>query len=213
MEEIRLVFNQIWVWCLLGLLSACASEEVSLTPAQELYTTYEAMPPVDTLHIGLDSITSGTAISFNSFLAAIDSNLLEDFIYEIDSIDGSLYALYKVSLGAKYDLCLLELRQHWFQFRYGLLFEKDRQSFTALQPLAYFYGGEGGQVFSESWLIHQETLITSEVERSIRWTPEGETQESIQTSLSAKRWSSARFRTVPVPDSTYWREKATFFQY
>jgi len=207
MEATRLVFKSLWILGWLGVFSACTPGEESASAAQDLYATFEQLAPSDTLHVGLDSMASGKVLDFEGFFAAVDSSLLEDMIYEVDSTDGSLRALWKVALDEDYDLCLLELRQNWFQFRYGLVYATEARQFIHLEPMAYFYGGEGGQLFSESWLLNQRLLISRESERAIRWTVEGETQESIRSSLSAQTWSSSQFRELAVPDSVFWMQK------
>lgn len=212
MVGIQLGFKSIFPGVLLVLLGACTPTKEPASAAEELYAIFKELAPPDTLHIDLDSLSSGIAheVSFGLLFAAIDSALLQSFIYEPDSIGTGLQALWKLSLDEEHDLCILEMRQHWFQFRYGLVYAKASRQFIHLEPLAYFYGGEGGQLFSESWLLNRQILISREIERTLRWTAEEAGEESIRSSLSATKWATSEFRQLPVPDSLYWAQQEPF---
>lgn len=212
MEEIRLVFKWVWSVLLLSLLWACSIGEVIEAPAGKLYASFDQRNPRDTLPIGLDSLSSGikTTVEVRDLLRAVDSALLQQLIYEVDSLDSELWAYWKLPLGEDFELCLLGIDQHWFRFRYGLLYAKETRTFIDLIPLAYFYGGEGGQVFSESWLLQQKTIISRESERSLRMGDSGEMEEIISSSLSAQEWSPPRFAGTVVPDSSYWAGKEPY---
>lgn len=206
MEEIRLVFKRIsWLGCL-SFIMACSPAKEKISPAQQFYVAFQELPKQDTVYIGLDSVsmTTAKAVPFQRFFAATDAILQQNLIYQPDTLDGGLRALWKIPLKEGYDLCLMELRQAWFQFRYGLIYNRTDQQFIQLEPIAYFYGGDGGQVFGESWLINQQTLISRETERSLQWTENNEPEELISCQVSGQIWSATEFKTSTVSDSLYW---------
>lgn len=213
MEGIRLVFRCIWWLGCLNFVMACSPAEEDASPAQQFYAAFQEVLWEDTLYIGLDSVPKlpKKEVSFQLFFAATDSAFRQKLIYEPDTLDGAIRTVWKIPLMEGYDLCLLELRQAWFQFRYGLVYDKSSRRFIQIEPLAYFYGGDGGQVFSESWLLNQQTLISRETERSLQWTDKGEPEEIISRQVSGQIWSAPEFKTTTVSDSLYWMQRAPLF--
>lgn len=209
MVAIQLDFNSVFLGMFLVLLGACSPAQESLSPAEELYASFNEGPVRDTLHLGPDSTGRDMAgnITFASFFEGVDSSLIEALMYAPDTLDGIIRAQWKLPLDNNFDLCLLEIRQAWFQFKYGLVYDQEVHQFIQLEPLAYFYGGDGGQIRAETWLLPRNILISRQLERALRWTETGETDEEITYRLSGQVWSPPEFRTIAVSDSLFWMQK------
>jgi hypothetical protein len=188
---------------------ACHTEPEPSTPPQYLYAKFQAITAADTLHIGLDSTAgkSGEDISATLFLAAIDSSLFADMIYEPDTFDFQAQAHWKVPLDKNYDACLLGMQQAWFKFKYLLIYSKSSKSFVDLLPAAYLFGGDGGQIVSESWIFDlktKPTVVSPIQEHYMRWLdPDAEEPQIIDSKdISLLQWSDGTFEDVPIRDSS-----------
>lgn len=208
-------FNKIFYpIALLLFLSACQSQEESLTDAQKLYAYFPAIPSVDTLKIALDSLPldSNAQIPAPLFWAAIDSSFYDAFLYEPDTFDFQAIASWKVSLNENQDACLISMQQGWFQFKYLLVYSKLRDQFIGIEPVAFLYGGDGGQIICKSWIFDlksQPTIAIRQLERHIQWseTDPEEMEEVKYNQVEIKQWSQDQFRKIPVQDSSYWIQK------
>ncbi len=181
------------------------------TPAEELYADFQSIAPLDTLPIPLDTVgaDTGRAISPQHFLAALDSILIETMIYEPDTFDFQGRAYWKIPLDEETEACLLDIKQGWFKFKYLLLYSKSTKSFVNLIPAAYFYGGDGGQILSESYLFDLNTtptLFTSYYEHYLRLSS-NEPENIERRSMGLRQWSGGAFQEVPVRDSSVWQAR------
>lgn len=64
---------------------------------------------------------------------------------------------------------LVEMRQNWYRHLSLFIFDEKTQAFTERETVAEFYGGEGGQILTGSWLTDfdgdgDKDLIRREIE-------------------------------------------------
>lgn len=208
------VYSFSSIGLLLLLLGACLQVSSPDSPASDLYAKFQYLPAADTIHIALDTIVegAGTTIAAASFLAALDSALLASMIYEPDTFDFRAQALWKTTLDEEYDACLLNLRQAWFQFKYLLIYSKFSESFVDLLPVAYLFGGEGGQILMESWMFDFNTrpaIISSQLERSMHWSETHPEEPILQenNTVGQWQWSNGEFMEYPVRDTAAYLQR------
>lgn len=191
----------------------CQARPEQPTPAQDLYANFQPITSSDTLLVGLDSIAgeSSRVIPAKLFLAAIDSMLIAEMIYEPDTFDFRGRAYWKLDLDENFAACLIGIQQVWFHFKYLLIYSKPAESFVGLIPLAYLYGGDGGQIMCESrifGLSAQPIIVTGYQEHYIRWVETNPDEPEVidLKSVGLRQWAPGGFQEVPVRDSSKWLE-------
>jgi hypothetical protein len=164
----------------------------------------------DTIHVSPDSVEQQQAenIPLSDFFAALDSSLLNQFIYPPDTLDMQVYGHWRLPIDETFDACLLEVQQSWFVFKYLLMYSNAAQQFTDLLLAAQFYGGEGGQVRIESWLFdwgdEDTPQILSRISEHALIMSEGEMKDTYEESVELRQWQQGAFQEMPVQDSNRW---------
>lgn len=211
MESVKMRYLKIafWVAGIGGFCTHCTTTDYS--PANQFYESFQFFNPQDTLKIGLDTIwvDTGRTISPLLFLAALDSNLLDEMIYPPEYMDFKVKAYWKIKLDAQTEFCLFGFEEHWFKFKYGLIYSRETKMFEEIMPVAYFYGGEGGQVVMESLLINNAnspTLFGGFYERNISLSDMDSDGMKVmeKRQMELKRWQHQEFVQVAVKDSSKW---------
>jgi len=189
---------------------ACQARPEPPTPAQDLYANFQPVASSDTLLVGLDSVAgeSSRAIPADLFLAAIDSVLIAEMIYA-DTFDFHGRAYWKLGLDENFEACLIGIQQVWFHFKYLLIYSKPTESFVGLIPVAYLYGGDGGQIMCESRIFDlaaRPVIVTGYQEHHIRWngTNPDEPEVIDLKSVGIRQWAPGGFQEIPVRDSSKW---------
>lgn len=164
----------------------------------------------DTVYVNLDEASVGSVqpIPFSDFSGAVDASVLKSFVYPPDSSESRLFGHWQAPIDDHYHAYLLEIQQSWFKFKYLLVYSKGQQEFTSLVPVAYFYGGDGGQIRTESRLFGWEngrspTLLVRSSEHALRMTDD-DVQDVYHESVTRLEWRSGRFQEVSVQDSSRW---------
>ena len=190
---------------------SCKARPEPPTPAQELYANFQPVAPSDTLLVGLDSVAGehSREIPARLLLAAIDSALIAEMLYEPDTFDFRGRAYWKLGLDENFEACLIGIQQVWFHFKYLLIYSKHAESFVGLIPVAYLYGGDGGQILCESRVLDlaaRPVIVTGYQEHHIRWneTNPDEPEAIDLKSVGLRQWAPGGFQEIPVQDSSKW---------
>lgn len=188
------------------------------TSAQQLYTQFRPWTnATDTIPMQLDSILfdSSQTVSPQLFIAALDSALIESMYYEPDTFDFRAQAYWAIPLDEDRDACLLDLGQLWFKFKYLLIYSKSAQQFVGIEPAAYFYGGDGGQITRESWLFNLSTtptLFSGYLEHYLKYVEEQDDMVSTTSKkVGLQQWTDSTFQTIPLQDSAFWLRKYVLY--
>lgn len=183
--------------------------ETSETSALLAYFT--PMTPADTLNLSLGNVPIPTEqeVPVPVLYGALDSALFYQMGYMQDTAAMKALAHVLFPLDAEHDAALLELQEGWFAFKYLLLFDKRANQFTHVTPVCEFYGGDGGQIRSESWLFFEDPprLLTRFSERWLQMGTEGDPddiQEKFHETAYLQEWLGVEWREVPVLDSSQW---------
>lgn len=190
---------------------ACQARPEPPTPAQDLYANFQAVASSDTLFVGLDSVAgdSGRAIPAGLLLVAIDSVLIAEMLYEPDTFDFHGRAYWKLGLDENFEACLIGIQQVWFRFKYLLIYSKITENFVGLIPVAYLYGGDGGQIICESRIFDlaaRPVIVTGYQEHHIRWNDTNPDEPEVidLKSVGIRQWAPGGFQEIPVRDSSKW---------
>lgn len=188
-------------------LAACHSAEKT-TGSQALYAYFDETALPDTLRFecrdGEDQ-PSGDTIPNALFFTALDTAWLHEIDYVADSSMATVFAQGRFSLTPDVDACLVDIREAWFKHQSILLFDKKKKTFTGRVTVAEWYGGDGGQTLTGSWLLdhdgdRQKDLIRREIDHWIKPSEE-EIVEMTAERAALLRWDGTRFVEVPVTDS------------
>lgn len=165
--------------------------------------------PGDTLFVANDqSILYGDTIPNELLWAELDSVLLAQIAYGPDL--GSLVA---VARGywpedSLHRACLMQVEQYWWKFQYALIFDLDKDAFSGVQPLSEFYGGDGGQIATVSWVFDRDgdgdrDIVTRSSEHFLEMLnmDEGEVKEHTTEEVYLWDWNGSGFEPVSKVDS------------
>jgi CHAT domain-containing protein len=138
---------------LVFLFAAC--QQSPKTPA--LYASFHPVNNSDTLRLELPSDeepeTPGDTIPNALFFSSLDTTWLRAIEHIADSSEATVVGRGRFPLSDGFDACLVDLRQFWFKHQSLLVFDKNKNVFTDLVTVAEWYGGEGGQILTGSWLF------------------------------------------------------------
>lgn len=185
----------------LAAFSACQNRVGDAHSEPKLLSWFSINPTTDTLHFEVkpeagDSLTN---IIPNSVLFfSIDTALQRKFEQVLDTSEMVVAGKDRVVLNEDFDACLLDIHQFWFRYKMLLLFDKKHNSFTDLVTVAEWYGGDGGQILTGSWLFDydgdgQKDLVLRQIEHSMHVTEDGEPQESNTENASLLLWKNGKF--------------------
>lgn len=185
----------------------------SCTPKHSADFTLASQFPLttmrDTLHLELsdDAVSAqlGDTLAQALFFQTLDT-LLQPIDYLADSSSCTAIALQRFELNQQYDACLVQINQFWFKHQSILLFDKAQQKFTQRTTVAEWYGGDGGQILTGSWLFDYDQdgdkdLVRRVIEHSSMPNEEGGIEEKMAESAELLLWQKNAWVKVPVKDS------------
>lgn len=188
------------------LLSAC-HEPVS-KQSKSLSDYFKEMPAADTMRFELpenEELTAGDTIPNGLFFSQLETHLMNDVNYLDDSDELKVIGRFRFPLTENVEAWLVEMHQHWFKNQSLFLFDKTKKAFTERQTVAEFYGGDGGQILTGSWLLDvdgdgRKDLVRREIEHWLLL--DGEEPRDTTTARAALLlWKNERFEPVQVQDS------------
>jgi len=193
-----------------GCHSGNSNIPVSIPPA--LLSYFTPVSPSDTLHFFFEndpSPSNAKEIPLPILYEALDSTLHREIGYDSEGTEITAWAHNLFPIDEHYDAALLEIQEFWYEFKYLLLFSKASNQFTGIIPVNEFYGGDGGQIRSESWLFFENTpkLLTRFSEHYLDMSAVGaggDPKDLYAESVRLQEWQGSDFIDVPVRDSSRW---------
>lgn len=180
-----------------------------------LAAQFPLAPLQDTLHLEFpDEDTSAQlsdTLAQTLFFQTLDTLLLP-IEYLADSSSCTAFALQRFELNSQYDACLVQINQFWFKHQSVLLFDKTKQKFTQRITVAEWYGGDGGQILTGSWLFDYDQdgdkdLVRRVIEHRSMPNEEGGIEEKMAESAELLLWQKNAWVNVGVKDSLAFFQK------
>ncbi len=176
---------------------------------RELTAYFQLQPPTDTLVVEISEETEapaeGDTIPNALFFSTIPPTLLQEIDYLADSAQAVVWGRQHFPLEGELEAYWVEIRQFWFKHHALLVYDKARKTFTDRITIAEWYGGDGGQVLTGSWLFDfdgdgKKDIVRRDIQHSL--VPDGETTlERTAESAALLLWKNGQFVETPLPDT------------
>lgn len=157
------------------LLKCHSTGQQPSTTAKTLTDHFQKTALTDTLRFELqqDGEERWTDTIPNSLLfAQIETRLMNGVEYFDNSGDLTVIGRTHFPLTDNTEAYIVDMRQNWYRHLSLFIFDKTKQAFTDRETVAEFYGGDGGQILTGSWLTDYDgdgdpDLIRREIEHWI----------------------------------------------
>lgn len=157
------------------LLLKCHTPSDSPNTKKVLTDYFQKTALTDTMRFELqqDGEARWTDTIPNSLLfAQIETHLMNGVEYFDNSGDLTVIGRTYFPLTDNTEGYLVDMRQNWYRHLSLFIFDKTKQAFTGRETVAEFYGGDGGQILTGSWLTDYDgdgdpDLIRREIEHWI----------------------------------------------
>lgn len=187
------------------ILSNCRTPIPS--PDSALLAYFQASPLGDTLHIEIsnENPLAGDTIPNRLFFTSIPPALLAQIDYLADATQATVLSRKKFSLEGNISAYWVEIRQFWFQHHSLFLYDASKRLFTDRITIAEWYGGDGGQVLTGSWIFDyngdgKKDIVRREIQHNMI-PNDGEPVEQIFESASLLLWKKDHFKDTPFQDT------------
>ncbi len=141
-----------------------------------------------------------------SFFAQVPDSLLRNINHILETGDPLISHKRRFPLDENHDGLAVNINVFWFISQCILVWDKQTHQVTGLFPAAEFYGGEGGQVRRQSWLMNTpgggKELIVRDSQHALILNETGDDATDVyDESVSRYRWQNGAFRQTAVADS------------
>mgnify|MGYP007037737597 CR=1 FL=1 len=193
---------------LMALFASC--KQTTLSKAPRLFAYFPTEKPCDTLHMEIyqdgDAPIIGKSIPNKLFFETVPKKFLKEVDYVVDSSSAQqVLGRSHFALDERTEAYWVEIRQFWFHHHDLLVYDKKRKIFTDRITVAELYGGDGGQILTESWLFDydgdgKKDLLRRELSHSII-PGEDTVLERNEEAATLLLWKNGRFEEQFVQDT------------
>ncbi|MFN0174826.1 MAG: hypothetical protein ACKVU0_09290 [Saprospiraceae bacterium] len=201
-------FNALRQFLCIGVLVIYANCRIPIRSQDAALLAYfQTSPLSDTLHIEIsnENPVAGDTILNRQFFTSIPSALLAQIDYLADSAQATVLSRQKFSMEGNISAYWVEIRQFWFQHHSLFLYNESKKAFTDRITVAEWYGGDGGQVLTGSWIFDyngdgKKDIVRREIQHSMI-PNDGEPLEQVYESASLLLWKNGCFKGTQIQDT------------
>ena len=198
--------NRLWIFLFLAItiLTNCDSFEKnqpkSPTPAKSISDYFQLIEPADTFLFEINETEEkqwADTLPNGLFFSKMETQLMNGIEYFDNTGKLTVIGRTRFSFGNNLDAYLVDLRQNWYRHLSLFIFDPQKEQFVHRETVAEFYGGDGGQILTGSWLVgpHEDgarDLIRQEVEHWII-IDEDDTRDTLTKRATLLTWEGNNF--------------------
>lgn len=204
----RLTFFFIAITIAISGMSCTENKPSSVSEEKSIVEAFPEMALSDSMGFMVfpDGDTSGgVRIPTSAFFRKMPTRLMNEIQYFDNTAPLYVYARGRFAMPEGKAALIADLRQNWYQHQSLFIYDAAADTITSRTTVAEFYGGDGGQITTGSYLVDldgdgNKDLVRREVERWID-TSSGDAVEKFAQHIEVFHWQGGDFRTVPVADS------------
>jgi len=157
------------------------------------------------IEIAFDAPTQGDTIPNALFFKTIPAALLQEIDYLVDSSANVVLGRQRFTLNDSITACWVDLQYSWFQHQSFFLYNIKQQRFTDHITLAEWYGGDGGQLLTGSWLFdydgdNRKDIVRREIQHSMMMQADTVLERNEQAA-TLLLWKNGHFMETPLKDT------------
>ena len=191
------------------LLALVACQTPKPVPGPGLLNYFQPVAPGDTLRFEIaenDTARLGDTIPNALFFTVLGPDLLQEIDYLADSAMATVLGKERFVLDENCDACLVDIREFWFRNQSLLVYDKRKKAFTDRVTVAEWYGGDGGQVLTGSWMLDRNNdgrkdLVRREIQHTMVPGADGDATSVEHESALQLVWKNGRFVEQPLSDT------------
>jgi hypothetical protein len=207
------LFSVCWMLMAAGAIvhhAACVRAKVPYTTKVPVLAQVPHLPTwPDTMHFYLNPSQEGVLLPDSLLQLVLTAE--QHAQLHFDTGEAQFWAQQQFTFVDGWQAYLVQTEEFWFKKLNLLLFKPNGEKCAAVVTLAHFYGGDGGQTASESWLMRDKTaplLFIKNAEHRLNIPDGADTPvEHLHELGQFYQWKKRRFQPVPRPDVSQWLSK------
>jgi hypothetical protein len=166
-----------------------------------------AEPGENIAFFGLKDGWDGDTIPAHVVWTTLGEDLMDVVNPDRDSVEMAYQAGGSWLQDETHQICILNVTQYWWKFRYLLVYDLELNAFTAAELAAQFYGGDGGQVASSSYFLDHDgdgarDLLVRTSSHSLSFNPDSDDMDKrVEEGAYIRRWAAGTFQDFPLTDT------------
>ncbi|MCB0520177.1 MAG: hypothetical protein H6577_19745 [Lewinellaceae bacterium] len=186
-------------WCLIS----CHPGTQPPSGERTLQSYFKAIEPADTLRFEVaneDWASAGDTLPNSLFFSQMETRIMNHVPYFDNSGQLVVKAESRFPLTDNVEAYLVDMIQGWYRHKSLFLYDRQKKEFTDRLTVADFFGGDGGQILTGSYLLDYDgdgdkDLVHREMEHWIILDDEN-TRDTLAESAALLLWDGKGFKEV-----------------
>ena len=188
---------------------ACRQVQQPQSPkAQSLESYFKSMQAKDTLlfQVADEAWATGDTLPNGLFFSQMETRIMNHVPYFDNSGELVVLAAGRFPLQDSMEAYLVYMLQGWYRHQSLFVFDQKKQAFTDRITVADFYGGDGGQILTGSYLLDYDgdgdkDIVQREIEHWLELSGD-EASDKLAESAALLLWDGASFKAAAADSAT-----------